>query len=143
MKKDYSVSSKKLSTGSRRFAWAAAILGVFLACTPIPQLSAADCFTSSPGCLDPLFGAGTGKVTANPAGSGAQLGIYPTGAVVDSSGRLVSVGSSIIGSTQYLVMERFNNDGSVDTSFGTNGNGIVISSTTQWINAVALQQVSG
>jgi uncharacterized delta-60 repeat protein len=40
-------------------------------------------------------------------------------------------------------MERFNNDGSVDTSFGTNGNGIVISSTTQWINAVALQQVSG
>jgi uncharacterized delta-60 repeat protein len=143
MKKNVSVSSKRISTGSGGFFWAVTILGVILACCPLPGFSATNCYISAPGCLDTQFGAGTGEVTTNPASPGASQGDYQTGAVVDSLGRIVVVGNMTLdlGGTQWLVMERFNSDGSVDNTFGSNHNGIVFSSTTQWINAVALQQV--
>lgn len=67
--------------------------------------------------LDPGFGGGDGIITI--AGSTASPD-QPAAVVVQPDGKIVVLFSEQLGSG-YLIIERFNPDGSPDTSFGTGG----------------------
>ena len=83
------------------------------------------------GALDPSFGGGSGWVVDN-----AGAGSYLTGVVIDSSSRIVTIGTD-------GVVRRYAGNGSPDSGFGTNGHtGVVISPSGGFgfgTNALALQ----
>ena len=69
----------------------------------------------NPGQLDSSFGT-AGKVIANPYG---YMEIYAS--AIQTDGKIVSVGRSKNGTDYNFCAMRFNTNGSVDTTFGTNG----------------------
>src|SRR5262245_56152180 len=77
-------------------------------------LSAAD------GDLDPTFGVG-GIVITDFSGGGD----YAFTLALQSDGKIVAAGRTITG----LALARYNSDGSLDTSFGSGGRVITVSST--------------
>jgi uncharacterized delta-60 repeat protein len=95
------------------------------------------------GTLDTTFGmAGTGKVVTD---IGATSNDVPAALLLDSTGRIVVVGSTVSttnGSSQFA-LARYTSGGVLDSSFGTNGETtLAIGSTTSGANAV-VQDSSG
>jgi uncharacterized delta-60 repeat protein len=77
----------------------------------------------SSGNLDPGFGTG-GKVVIDLDGKGTT----PEGfndVAFQSDGKIIGVGYTYPGNNRFLIM-RFNTDGSLDTSFGAAGTGVVV-----------------
>ena len=79
------------------------------------------------GSLDPTFGNGTGYVTTSISGAGYVNGAY--GVAIQADGKIIVVGQTNIYNAvphagNFGVI-RYNSDGSLDTSFGPNGTGIV------------------
>jgi uncharacterized delta-60 repeat protein/uncharacterized repeat protein (TIGR01451 family) len=71
------------------------------------------------GSLDSDFGVG-GKVLTDPAGSG--LGSHAFGVAIDSNGKIVAVGDSTDASgNTHFGLARYNQDGSLDSTFGGSG----------------------
>ncbi len=64
------------------------------------------------GTLDPTFG-GTGKVTTNIGHNDEAFGV-----AIQTDGKIVAAG---VGGSFYFGVARYNADGTLDTSFGTNG----------------------
>jgi uncharacterized delta-60 repeat protein len=97
------------------------------------------------GTLDTSFG-GTGIVTTQ-VGTGGDGGlavaVFPQSDPNGNAGKIVVVGSanSSSGSQGGFALVRYNTDGSLDTSFGTSGNGQVMTllSPTAQANTVAIQ----
>lgn len=84
---------------------------------------------AAPGDLDPSFGIG-GKVTTS-------FGAVEAGAIrvaIDADGRIIAAGFSLIGGVSDSILARYNNDGSLDNSFGTGGT----IQTDFWVNDGAL-----
>src|SRR6185437_11879272 len=91
---------------------------------------------TSAGVLDTSFGNGLGYVTT-PVLNGAEV----TGMAVQSDGKIVVDGIAT-GSTDQIVVARYNTNGTLDTSFGSNNSGLVttaISGTYSDAFALALQ----
>jgi uncharacterized delta-60 repeat protein len=88
------------------------ISGLFLLAMPSP-------IEAAPGDLDPTFGSG-GKVITPFGTDGAALAV-----AVQSDGKIVAVGPSNSGTTSApnydFALVRYNTDGSLDSSFGTDG----------------------
>ena len=84
-----------------------------LVITAIPALA-------TPGALDPTFGNG-GIVTTN-AGNGS----WSTQIAIQSDGKIVAAGKDGGGSNSQFLVARYNGDGSLDTTFGPNHDGIYI-----------------
>jgi uncharacterized delta-60 repeat protein len=72
--------------------------------------------SGSHGCLDNTFGNG-GLVLTNPNGYSDMIDAV----LQQLDGKLVAVGSSSLSNLQGIALVRYNTDGSVDTSFGTEG----------------------
>ena len=68
------------------------------------------------GSLDTTFG--TGGIVTTPFGFGWD---YANTLVIQSDGRIVAAGKSFNGSNYDFALVRYNTDGSLDTTFGTNG----------------------
>jgi uncharacterized delta-60 repeat protein len=101
--------------------------------------------TAAPGDLDPTFGSG-GVVVTNTSGTTPDTNDIDriNDLVSTPDGKIVAVGESTDPSntTHHVVcLVRYNTDGSLDTSFGPDGTGIVYStfSTDDRIQCVALQ----
>jgi uncharacterized delta-60 repeat protein len=77
------------------------------------------------GALDTSFGT-TGKTTTA-IGSGED---FATGMAIQGNGKIVLVGRSINGTLYNWSMARYNTNGSLDATFGTNGNGKVTTNIT-------------
>ena len=71
---------------------------------------------AAPGDLDATFGTGGTVTTAINSGADRAYGV-----AVDSQGRVILVGSSHNGSDYDIAVVRYNADGSLDTSFSTDG----------------------
>jgi uncharacterized delta-60 repeat protein len=71
---------------------------------------------STDGTLDPTFGVG-GKVTTDFAGSQDVI----RGLVLQPDGKIVAAGFSGTNANFNFALARYNSDGSLDTTFGTNG----------------------
>src|SRR5687768_8077944 len=67
------------------------------------------------GSLDPTFGTG-GKVMTDFGSTDEGLAV-----ALQSDGKIVVVGKSYDGSNFDFALARYNSDGSLDTTFGTNG----------------------
>ncbi len=95
---------------------------------------------NSNGSLDIYFGPnGNGKVTTDIGSSTAD---YAYAVAIQGDGKIVVAGYSFNGSNYDFVVVRYKSDGSLDTSFGSNSNGIVttaIGSGDDFAHAVALQ----
>lgn len=76
-------------------------------------------FTPATGVLDPSFN-GTGFVVSSNIAGGLGSD-YGRNVVIDSSGRVVVVGTSSNGLNQDMVVWRYNADGTLDTSFNGTG----------------------
>jgi uncharacterized delta-60 repeat protein/LPXTG-motif cell wall-anchored protein len=89
------------------------------------------------GSLDTTFDS-DGKVTTNIGTSSAD---YGSSVVVQSDGKIVVAGFSDLGSTQNLVLVRYNTNGSLDTTFDSDGKAIsdIGSSDTDRPNSAVLQ----
>ncbi len=87
------------------------------------------------GSLDTTFGSG-GIVTTD---FGAQFEIA-SGLSLDSSGRIVVVGTSSDGSQQQMVVARYNSDGTLDSTFDTDGKLIVDVATFEAANDVVIDE---
>ena len=74
------------------------------------------CFKAN-GSLDTSFN-GTGKVTTNFGGDGDAEG---QSVAVQSDGKIVVVGYATVGGVEQFAIERYNTDGTLDTSFGGTG----------------------
>jgi uncharacterized delta-60 repeat protein len=73
--------------------------------------------SAAPNSLDPTFGAGTGKsATAVGAGNASISDLK-----VSSDGKILAAGTSNSGTSNDFELDRFNTDGTVDTTFGTAG----------------------
>src|SRR5262249_42601847 len=110
---------------SRGLTIAVAVLALVFGCAPVLALRAGD--------LDPTFGTG-GTVTTPLDGYGSGV----NAAVVQSDGKLVAAGSASLpqdGEGTFAVV-RYNPDGSIDPSFGTDGT--VTAPRGLW-NALVLQ----
>jgi uncharacterized delta-60 repeat protein len=100
-----------------------------------PRLEALEdrCLLSG-GALDPTFGSG-GMVTGSMSG-------FPAPVVVQPDGKIVVAGRTG-GQTYDFELARYNPDGSLDGTFGLNGNGVVSTALANWkylgVNALALQ----
>ncbi len=82
---------------------------------------------TSNGTLDTTFG-GDGSVAFPNNGGGAY------GAALQTDGKLVAVGTSISGGVASSFVIRLNVDGTFDSTFGPDGNGIVVNSFVSGIN---------
>jgi uncharacterized delta-60 repeat protein len=87
------------------------------------------CLLSGGGALDPAFGSG-GMVSVSGVDSAPAVVVQPDGKIVTDT-YVAGGGSTKAGA----VLKRFNPDGSVDTSFGTNGTTVPQSGT---INGLAI-----
>lgn len=91
---------------------------------------------NSDGTVDTTFG--TGDITSPPVGSGCDAGLS---AAIQRNGKIVAAGYSFNGMDNDFALVRFNIDGKLDNSFGTNG--IVttdISSSDEEGRSVAIQE---
>ena len=90
---------------------------------------------NSDGSLDTSFGGGDGIVTTDLGGTDCGRSV-----AIQSDGKIVLAGHSDVHGDNDLVVVRYNQNGSLDTSFG-GGDGIVITSLDggDYINSVALQ----
>ena len=70
------------------------------------------------GTFDTSFN-GTGYVVTNISGTSATNGL--TGLALQNDGKIIAVGSSAVSGTARLAIIRYNSNGSLDSSFGTNG----------------------
>jgi uncharacterized delta-60 repeat protein len=88
------------------------------------------------GTLDASFGSGGSVIYAVKPGAENIL----NDVAVQSDGKIVAVGR-VSGNTDFYdsVVTRFNADGSIDTSFGSNGSTIVSFANREAFNAVAIQ----
>ena len=88
------------------------------------------------GTLDPTFGTG-GTITKNISGSGD----LPSGLLIQPDGKVIMIGEGFTGTSWDFLAARFNQDGSLDPSFGTGG--IVTTDVdnggTDFANGAALQ----
>src|SRR5437870_162122 len=71
---------------------------------------------AAPGDLDPSFGSG-GKVTTS-LGSSADVA---QALVVQRDGKLVAAGSTVSDNNRDFALVRYDNDGNLDSSFGSGG----------------------
>lgn len=71
----------------------------------------------SDGTLDPAFGSG-GKVVTDLF---SQSGDSPNGLAIQTDGKIIAAGSTIIGFGIDFALVRYNSTGSLDTSFGSGG----------------------
>jgi len=71
---------------------------------------------NSNGALDTSFGSG-GKVTTDYGNDTNNL----SGIALQSDGKIVVMGSSYVGSNEYIALVRYNSNGSLDTTFDTDG----------------------
>ncbi len=69
------------------------------------------------GSLDTNFGT-NGIVTMQPSGATGSV-IYSM--AIQSNGQIVAAGGAVIGGNQLFALARYNSNGTLDTSFGTNG----------------------
>ncbi len=88
----------------------------------------------SNGNLDSSFGA-SGIVRINP--SGLDEKIY--GLSLQGDGKIVVAGYTVGGSTNDMLIARFNSDGSADSSFGINGIKVIDTGKNDIINALTIQ----
>jgi uncharacterized delta-60 repeat protein len=87
--------------------------------------------TNTAGTLNVCFGAG-GKRTYD-FSSGTELG---NGMTRDSKGRFVVAGTRTVSAVQKIFVMRFNQDGSLDSSFGTDGSTTLTSTVSEDAKAV-------
>ena len=95
---------------------------------------------NSDGTLDPIFN-GNGKVMTD-FGGGSNRYSYGYGVALQSDGKIVAAGiSSTDSSRNNAAVVRYNSDGSLDTSFGPSGTGMVVTQGTGNIDgsSVAVQ----
>jgi len=88
------------------------------------------------GSLDSSFGSGGKQSIASATGSLDGYGV-----ALQGDGKIVVAGSHVVGAgTPDVALVRFNADGSMDTSFGPNGTGLVIQDLggSEWFNDVAI-----
>jgi uncharacterized delta-60 repeat protein len=107
-----------------------------------PRLEAIEdrCLLSA-GTLDPTFGS-AGFVTGPILAVAPNSNIDHPAVAMQSNGKIV-VGANIMGANGYLnfALARYNGNGSLDTSFGPNHNGVVanaLGAQDSWINALAI-----
>jgi uncharacterized delta-60 repeat protein len=109
-----------------------------------------DCYAVLAGCLDSSFGNGTGKVTTavpNTRANVAAVGVQDVGTPSVPDRRIVAVGSAAWTTTQgkfqiwkyAWIVARYDQSGNLDTSFGSNGTGIVKNTNNAVANGVAIQ----
>src|SRR5262245_15437749 len=109
---------------------------VALAITLAPTLGYAQ---TGSGTLDASFGTG-GKVTTDFAGAGDGVG----GIAVQPDGKLVAAGAASINWQLDFALARYNSDGTLDTSFGNNGQVTTdFGGTYEAASSVALQWDGG
>src|SRR5262245_5989332 len=77
----------------------------------IPKLSSAQ----TAGALDPTFGTG-GKVTTDFGGNSAARTV-----TVQADGHILTAGVAFVNGITDFALARYNSDGTLDASFGTNG----------------------
>jgi uncharacterized delta-60 repeat protein len=87
------------------------------------------------GTLDTSFG-GTGKVTT-PIGSAADAA---NAVAIDSQGRIVVAGLSVIAGNAQFAVARYNADGTLDTSFGSGGTVTTAIGTSAFASSVVIDQ---
>ena len=90
------------------------------------------------GTLDITFGSG-GKVVTS-LGTGDD---YISSVVIQSDGKIVAVGSTRNGGDPDLGMVRYNTDGTLDTTFGTDGIVVTALGTSHNLGGAALIQTDG
>jgi uncharacterized delta-60 repeat protein len=83
--------------------------------------------TAAPGDLDLTFGGGTGKVTTDVNGIEGESD-EANAVVIQRDGKIVVAGRSHRESSSDFGVVRYNPDGTLDTTFGANANGKVITS---------------
>jgi uncharacterized delta-60 repeat protein len=89
-------------------------------CRPVSRLrveALEDRRLLSAGVLDPSFGNGAGYVTTSTSVSGDQA----TSVLIQPNGDIVAVGQAATSTGPEFGVERYNPDGSLDTSFGSGG----------------------
>jgi uncharacterized delta-60 repeat protein len=86
------------------------------------------------GDLDPTFGTG-GKVVTDFNNSVDILNDL----VLQPDGKVIAVGSTRSGSSPHIALVRYNQNGTLDTSFGTGGKVVTQISTSDVADAVAVQ----
>ena len=108
----------------------------FFCLTWILVLSAAATLSvrAADGDLDPTFGTG-GKVVTDFNNSVDILNDL----VLQPDGKVIAVGSTRSGSSPHIALVRYNQNGTLDTSFGTGGKVITQISTSDVADAVAVQ----
>jgi uncharacterized delta-60 repeat protein len=105
--------------------WFAALLVVVATCT-----------FAAPGDLDPSFGSGNGRVIAD-LGSSSD---HPAAIALQTDRKIVAVGSCFGASNEDFCIARFNEDGTLDTSFAGNGKVVTaMGSYGDYASAVAIQ----
>ena len=96
------------------------------------------------GSLDPSFGTG-GKVVTNLS----QNPVVPPGVTVDAQalstiiqpdGKIVAVGQVSWGGVYQFALARYNADGSLDTTFGSGGESILVATAGAYARGSALEQ---
>jgi len=93
-------------------------------------------FTPS-GALDTTFGTGGVVLHDNAAGGGSHD--YGNAVIVDANGKILVAGSSMApGGTSDMVIWRFNDDGSLDTTFDTDGILVDVRPNSDSGNAIAI-----
>ena len=108
-----------------------AVLAATLSTASLERLSAS---TASPGDLDETFDSdGWNTISEN------DLWFEAASVVVQSSGKVVVAGHRMDGFQFDPLIARFNTDGSLDTTFGSDGTGIVVS---PWPNASIMEWVN-
>ena len=110
---------------------AGAVLAATFAAASPAQISAS---TAAAGDLDTAFD-GDGWNTI----SGTDLWFEAASVVVQSSGKVVVAGARMDGFQFDPLIARFNTDGSLDTTFGSDGTGVVVE---PWPNATIMEWVN-
>ena len=87
---------------------------------------------TSNGALDTSFGTNGFNTTTRGTGD------YIASIAIDASGRIVAGGNSTIGGNNVFTVARYLSNGSVDSTFGTNGFNTTTPGTSDYINSIAL-----
>ena len=100
----------------------------------VPQITPASA-AGGPGAFDTTFSS-TG-ISLGLIGAAAQF----TSIKIDSSGRILAGGSATLGGQQKSILARFQPNGSLDTSFGTNGYTVFSLGTNDEILSIAIDSL--
>jgi uncharacterized delta-60 repeat protein len=103
---------------------------------PAARASATVTVSFPPGALDPSFGTG-GKATIPIGLAGSQANAL----AIQSDGKILASGGSANGTKEDIALVRLQTDGTVDSSFGTNGTRVIAS--TDSAVAIAIQPADG